>query len=79
MGMPLDSAVPHMLGRSLEVGLPLKMKGSVVDPSGPGSRLMGHFHNGSCPYHHSGALGDSKCRNTEPLFSPPLQSWAPPS
>ena len=78
MGMPLDAAVPHMLGRSLEEGLPLKTKVSVVDPSGPGSRLMEHFHNGSCPYHHS-ALGDSKCRNTEPLFSPPLQSWAPPS
>ena len=64
--------------RSLEEGLPLKTKVSVVDPSGPGSRLMEHFHNGSCPYHHA-ALGDSKCRNTEPLFSPPLQSWAPPS
>ena len=25
---------------------------------------MGHFHNGSCHYHHSGALGDSKCRKT---------------
>ena len=22
----------------------------------------GAFHIGSCPYHHSGALGDSKCR-----------------
>ena len=62
--------------RLLEEGLPLKTKVSVVDPSGPGSRRMEHFHNGSCPYHHI-ALGDSKCRNTEPLFSPPLQSWAP--
>jgi len=50
--------------RSLKEGPSLKTKVSVVDPSGPGSRLMGHFHNGSCPYHHSGALGDSKCRKT---------------
>ena len=39
--------------RSLEEGLPLKTKVSMVDPSSPGSRLMEHFHNGSCPYHHS--------------------------
>ena len=64
MGMPLDTAVPHMLGTSLEEGLPPKMKVSVLDPSGPGSRLAGHLHNGSCPYHYSVVLGDSKCRKT---------------
>lgn len=54
----------HMLGRSLEKGLPPKMKVPRVDPSGPGSGFTGPgaFHIVSCPYHHSGSPGDSKYR-----------------
>ena len=85
---PSAQAMSHMSGRSLEEALPPKTEVPGVDPSGPGSRLMGprDFHIGSCPYHPSGAPSDSKCRRTayrllpeygSHLFSPPLQPWDP--
>ena len=65
-----------------------KMKVLGVNLSSPGSRLMeaGPVHIGSCPHHHPGAPGDSKCRRTayqlpcgygSHLFDPPLQPWVP--
>ena len=87
---------PHHLGHVLYVGeitgrrtAPPKTKVLEVDPLSPGSRLMGRgaFHIGSCPYHHSGAPSDSKCRRTTyPLppdmgatFSVLLSNPGPPS